>query len=118
MKIAVTYDLASDSVFQHFGKTQNFKIYEIQDGKIISSCVVGNGGFGHHDLCGYLTEMGVDTIILGNRGQGAVDAMNKAGLNQIAGVTGNPDVAVKAFLDGTLKNNPNAMCNHHGPHHG
>ena len=46
MKIAVTYD--NGSVFQHFGKTENFKIFEVENGAIISSEVVGSNGAGHH----------------------------------------------------------------------
>lgn len=75
------------------------------------------GGLGHHDLAAYLKSLGVEILILGNRGQGAVDALNNAGLKQIAGITGNPDDAVKSFLSGTLKGNPDAKCNHHGGHH-
>ena len=116
MKIAATYDIGTNSIFQHFGKTQNFKIYEIEDGKIIKSEVIDNGGFGHHDLAVFLKNIGVEVLILGNRGQGAVDALNNAGIKQFAGITGNPDDAVELFLNGNLKDNPLAMCNHqHGP---
>lgn len=117
MKIAVTYDSISNTIFQHFGKTQNFKLYEIQNRKIISSTVIGNGGFGHHDLATYLKDLGVEILILGNRGQGAIDALNNAGIKQLAGITGDPDEAVNAFLLGTLKDNPDAKCDHHGEHH-
>lgn len=75
------------------------------------------GGFGHNDLAAYLKSLGVEILILGNRGQGAVDALNNAGLKQITGITGNPDDAVKSFLSGILKGNPDAKCNHHGGHH-
>lgn len=117
MIIAATYDSLSNSIFQHFGKTQSFKIYQIEDGKIVSSKVIGNGGFGHHDLATYLRDLNVEVLILGNRGQGAIDALNNAGIRQFAGITGNPDAAVEAFLAGTLKDNPDAKCNHHGEHH-
>ena len=117
MKIAATYDTATNTIFQHFGKTQAFKIYEIENGKIVKSEVIGNGGFGHHDLATYLKKLGVETLILGNRGQGAIDALNNAGIKQLAGITGNPDEAVESFLKGTLKDNPEAKCNHHGEHH-
>lgn len=113
--IAATYDLETDSVFQHFGHTRNFKIYRIRNGKVVDSRIVDNGGFGHHDLASYLKELGVSTLILGNRGQGAIDALNNAGISQIAGVTGNPDEAVESLLKGTLVHNPNAVCSHH--HH-
>lgn len=117
MKIAATYDVNSNSIFQHFGKTQNFKIYEIEEGKVIKTEVIDNGGFGHHDLATYLKNSGVEILILGNRGQGAIDALNNAGIKQLAGITGNPDEAIDAFLQGSLKDNPDAKCNHHGEHH-
>lgn len=117
MKIASTYDTTTNTVFQHFGKTQNFKIYEIENGEVVNSEVINNGGFGHHDLATYLKNLGVEILILGNRGQGAIDALNNAGLKQLAGITGNPDDAIQAYLNGTLKDNPEAKCNHHGEHH-
>lgn len=117
MKIAATYDASTNTIFQHFGKTQTFKLYEIENNSIVKSQVIDNGGFGHHDLATYLKNLGVDILILGNRGQGAIDALNNAGIRQLAGITGNPDEAVTAFLNGTLKDNPDAKCNHHGEHH-
>ena len=62
MKIAATYDKESNTIFQHFGKTQNFKVYEIENGKILSAEVIDNGGFGHHDLATYLKNLGVKTV--------------------------------------------------------
>lgn len=117
MKIASTYNESDNTIFQHFGKTQAFKLYEIEDNKVVKSEVIGNGGFGHHDMAVYLKNLGVEILILGNRGQGAIDALNNAGIKQLAGITGNPDDAVTAFLNGTLKDNPDAKCNHHGEHH-
>lgn len=110
MKIAATYD--NGMIFQHFGKTQFFKIYDIEDGKVVDSKVVDNGGFGHHDLCTYLKGLGVETLILGNRGQGAINALDAAGIKQIAGITGSADEAVSLFLKGKLAHNPNAVCAH------
>lgn len=118
MKIAATFDINTGKVFQHFGRTRNFKLYEVEDGKLLKSEVIDNGGFGHHDLAVYLKNLGVTVLILGNRGQGAIDALNNAGIEQVAGVSGNPDDAVQAFLKGELKHNPDAVCSHHhGEHH-
>jgi len=117
MKIAATYDIVTDSIFQHFGKTQHFKVYTVQDGKVIKTEVIDNGGLSHHDLATYLKSLGIETLILGNRGQGAIDALNNAGITQLAGITGSPDKAVESFLAGSLQDNPNAQCNHHGEHH-
>ena len=75
MKVAVTYEKETGNVFQHFGKTQYFKIYQIEDGKILSSEVIDNGGNGHHAIPPYLKSLGVETLILGNRRQGATQAI-------------------------------------------
>lgn len=117
MKIAATYDKDSGTIFQHFGRTQFFKVYDVEGGKVVDSKVIDNGGFGHHDLATYLKNLGVEILILGNRGQGAIDALNNAGLKQLAGITGDPDKAVESFLAGTLVDNPSAVCAHHHGHH-
>ena len=56
MKVAVTYEKETGNIFQHFGKTQYFKIYQIEDGKILSSEVIDNGGNGHHAIPPYLKK--------------------------------------------------------------
>ena len=117
MKVAVTYEKETGNVFQHFGKTQYFKIYQIEDGKIVSSEVIDNGGNGHHALPPYLKSLGVETLILGNRGQGAVDAITAAGLKELPGITGRADDAAELFAKGELKPNFAAKCDHHGEHH-
>ena len=117
MTIAIAYEKETGNVFQHFGKTQYFKIYEIEGGKILSSTVIDNGGNGHHALPPYLKSLGVETLILGNRGQGAIDAINASGLKEIPGITGSADDAAELFAKGELKGNFDAKCDHHGEHH-
>ena len=116
MKVAVTYEKETGNVFQHFGKTQYFKIYEIQDGKFLSSEVIDNGGNGHHAIPPYLKSFGVETLILGNRGQGAIEAIAARGLKEMPGITGAADEAAELFAKGQLKPNFEAKCNHHGEH--
>ena len=116
MKVAVTYEKETGNVFQHFGKTQYFKIYQIEDGKVISSEVIDNGGNGHHALPPFLKSIGVEVLILGNRGQGAVDAIAASGLKELPGITGSADDAAELFAKGELKPNFDAKCNHHENH--
>ena len=116
MKVAVTYEKETGNVFQHFGKTQYFKIYQIEDGKIISSQVLDNGGNGHHAIPLYLKSLGVETLILGNRGQGAIEAIAASGLKEMPGITGSANEAAELFAIGELKPNFEAKCNHHGEH--
>ena len=112
MKIAVTYQ--NGEIFQHFGHTEQFKIYTVEDGKIISSEVVDTNGSGHGALAGLLSALGIDALICGGIGGGARMALAEAGIELYGGVSGSPDAAV---LDGTLGFDPNVKCDHHD-HHG
>lgn len=111
MKLAVTYN--NGEIFQHFGHTEYFKIYEIQDGKIQESQVVSTNGQGHGALAGFLKEQGVTSLICGGIGGGAKNALTDADILVYGGVSGNADEAAKALLNGTLQFNPNVTCNHH-----
>lgn len=111
MKIAVTYE--NGQVFQHFGHTEFFKIYAVDDGKISSADVIGTNGSGHGALAGFLKEQGVDTLICGGIGGGAQEALREAGIKLYGGVSGNADAAVEALLDGTLGFDPDVKCSHH-----
>ena len=66
MKIAVTYE--EGKVFQHFGHTEHFKFYEVEDGKVTTSQVVDTNGSGHGALAGLLAEHQVDVLICGGIG--------------------------------------------------
>lgn len=111
MKIAVTYD--NGQIFQHFGHTQHFKIYDVENGKIINSEVVGTDGNGHGALAVFLTEHAVEVLICGGIGGGAQMALAQMGIKLYGGVSGAADDAVNAFIAGTLGYNPNVKCDHH-----
>ena len=113
MKIAVTYD--NGDVFQHFGHTEQFKLYQVADGKIASAEVVSAAGSGHGALAGFLKGLGVDTLSCGGIGGGARQALAEAGIDLYPGVTGGADESVAAFLAGRLSYDPDTTCNHH--HH-
>ena len=110
MKIAVTYD--NGNIFQHFGKTEFFKVYEVEDNKVISSEVIGSNGTGHGALAGLLADQGVDVLICGGIGGGAQAALEEAGVELCAGARGDADQAVEAYLKGELVST-GANCDHH-----
>ena len=112
MKIAVTYE--NGNVFQHFGKTENFKVYEVEDDKVVSSEVIGSNGTGHGALAGLLAEQGINVLICGGIGEGAQTALTEAGIEMVAGAQGNTDDVVEAYLKGELVST-GANCDHH--HH-
>ena len=116
MRIAVTYE--NGQIFQHFGRTEQFKLYDIADGKMINEQIVGTNGAGHGALAGFLKSAGVDVLICGGIGGGAQMAMNEAGITLYGGNTGSADEAVASFLADTLTQNSNPTCDHHGHEHG
>ena len=116
MRIAGTY--VNGSIFQHFGHTQQFKVYDVEDGKFVASAVVDTMGSGHGALAGVLSALKADVLICGGIGGGAQMALAAAGVKLYGGVSGNADAAVEAFLAGELAFNPNVKCNHHDHHHG
>ena len=111
MKIAVTYE--NGQIFQHFGHTETFKIYEIEQDKVASSKVIGTNGSGHGALATLLAEEQVSVLICGGIGGGAQMALKEAGIQLFGGVSGDADAAVEALLVGQLYYNPQVTCNHH-----
>ena len=111
MKIAVTYE--NGQIFQHFGHTRQFKIYEVAGDKITGTEVIDTNGNGHGALAGFLMQRGVDTLICGGIGGGAQMALAAAGIRLYGGVSGDADAAVNALLAGSLGYNPNVRCDHH-----
>lgn len=112
MKIAVTYD--NGEVFQHFGKTESFKIYNVEDNTVVSSEIIGSNGTGHGALAGLLAEQGINVLICGGIGGGAQAALTEAGIELCAGAQGNTDQVVEAYLKGELESS-GVNCDHH--HH-
>lgn len=116
MRIAVTYE--NGEVFQHFGHTEAFKIYDVKERKVIKSELAPTFGSGHGALAGFLAEKNVDVLICGGIGGGAQQALAQAGIKLYGGVSGSADEAVAAFLAGSLGYNPDVHCDHHDHEHG
>jgi len=115
MRIAATYE--NGQIFQHFGHTQQFKVYDVEGGKILSSEVIDTNGSGHGALTGVLNALNVDVLICGGIGGGAQMALAAAGIKLYGGVSGEADRAVEALVAGKLDFDPNVHCDHHD-HHG
>lgn len=111
MRIAVCYE--DGMVFQHFGRTERFKLYELEDGAIKSAEVVDTAGAGHGALAGFLKEAGADVLICGGIGGGARMALQEAGIRLYPGAAGEADAAVQAFAAGKLEYDPDTECHHH-----
>ena len=115
MKIAVPYE--NGQIFQHFGHTERFKLYETDNAEIVKSEIIETAGSGHGALAGFLMKHGADTLICGGIGGGAQTALAEAGIRLYGGVSGDADTAVTELLSGKLNYNPDVQCSHH-EHHG
>lgn len=114
MKIAVTFE--DGKVFQHFGHTEYFRIYEVNDKQIVNAQTVATNGSGHGALAAFLVERGVEALICGGIGGGALNALADSGIKVFAGVSGDADARVRELLDGTLVFAAEANCSHHHEH--
>ena len=117
MRIAVTYE--EGKIFQHFGRTEHFKVYDVENGVVVKSEVIDTNGKGHGALAGVLEELQVKTLICGGIGAGARQGLGEVGIEIFGGVLGDADKAVESFLKGTLSFDPDSQCREHqGSSHG
>ncbi|MBR7128115.1 MAG: dinitrogenase iron-molybdenum cofactor biosynthesis protein [Lentisphaeria bacterium] len=114
MKIAVTCE--NHQVFQHFGHTPEFAIFEIEDGKIIDEKIISSGEEGHGALAQVLANEAVDTLICGGIGGGAINALAQANIQVIGGAEGDVREVIEALINGTLEVRSDFHCNHHHDH--
>lgn len=115
MRIAVTYE--DENIFQHFGHTKQFKIYDVENGSVKKSEIISTIGSEHGALAGMLEAMQTDVLICGGIGGGAQTALRESGIRLYGGVSGNADNAIKAFIAGDLDFDPKVHCEHHNHEH-
>ena len=116
MRIAVTYE--NGEIFQHFGHTEQFKLYDAENGEIVAEQIVNTCGQGHGALAGFLQAAQVDALICGGIGGGARMALAEAGIRIFGGVQGSADAAAQALAKNELQFDPDAKCDHHDHEHG
>lgn len=115
MRIAVTYE--NGQVYQHFGHTEQFKLYDIENQQIAKEEIVDTNGNGHGALAGFLANLKADALICGGIGFGAKAALEQIGIKLYAGVSGSADSAVQALLTDSLQYSSDANCDHHNHEH-
>ena len=117
MKIAVSCSGAK--IWSHSGHCENFMIYETEDKQIIKEESVPNPGHKPGFLPNFLADMGVNVIISGGMGGGAVDVFNERGVEVVLGAQGDAKAAVEAYLRGELESTGSICHEHdHGHEHG
>ncbi len=113
IKIAVASE--NEMVTEHFGHCANFNIFEVYNNQIVKSESIPNPGHKPGYLPNFLNDMGINVIISGSMGGGAVDIFNEKGIEVIVGASGNAKAAVEAYLGGALKST-GSVCHEHQHH--
>jgi predicted Fe-Mo cluster-binding NifX family protein len=112
MKIAVASEEKGKLVTGHFGHCEGFAIFETENGGITGKQFVPNPGHRPGFLPNFLNDMGVQVIISGGMGGGAIDIFNEKGIEVIVGASGDAEAAVNGYLQGTLKST-GSVCHEH-----
>ena len=111
MRIAVPYE--NGQIYQHFGHTECFKLYNVEDRQIVSTVLLPAGGSGHEALASLLQTARVTALICGGIGGGARVALMEAGIMLFPGVVGDADQAAQALAEGRLDYDPASTCHAH-----
>lgn len=121
MKIAVASTGAMTT--EHFGHCENFNLFEAENGVITKHESIPNPGHKPGFLPNYLGDLGVNVVISGGMGQGAIDIFNMRNIEVITGATGSAEDCAKRYLAGELQST-GSICHKHehagecGGHHG
>lgn len=113
MKIAVAGE--GKNVTEHFGHCVNFLIYDVENGKITNEESIPNPGHKPGFLPNFLADRGVNVIISGGMGGGAVDIFNERNVEVVVGASGDAKTAVLNYLKGELKTT-GSVCHEHQHH--
>ena len=111
MRIAIPYYMGN--IFQHFGHAPQFKVYELENRQVLMEMVVEVEEKGHDSVAELLRSMDVRAVICGSIGDGAMQALQSAGILFYGGVTGDADAAITALIEGGLKYDPDIKCAEH-----
>lgn len=107
MKFAITY--MGGYVFQHFGQTRQFKVYDTDSGE---SSILDSGEYSHGSLATLLEMKGVQALLCGGIGDGARNMLKNRGIEVYPGQQGDVDEVAKAFMDGKIVQQHKCTCNH------
>ncbi len=112
-RIAAAYD--EGRISRHFGRTEQFKIYDVLDGEVRFVQVIDTNGIGHSALAGFLRAAEVETLICGGIGMGARNALREVGIQLIPGVRLSADEAIEQYLNHSLEYDPDSTCKRADP---
>jgi len=111
MKIAIPIE--NEEVFQHFGHTSVFRIFDVMDDGSRTTEDVSVQVEGHDAVAAWLQEQKVQLVICGGIGDGAVSALRENGILLCSGASGNAEQCLEAFLRYAEQYESGATCPGH-----
>jgi predicted Fe-Mo cluster-binding NifX family protein len=120
MRIAVAK--TGGVIAPHFGHSEGFEIYEVEENKILSTEFITSPEHRHGAMPDFLGQQNINVLIAGGLGQGAVTKLSERGIDVISGISGHPTDAVRKYVEGSLSSS-GVPCsghdhNHDHDHHG
>ena len=116
MKIAVP--TRGNVVDDHFGHCEAYTVFSIDENKkIISSEILPSPqGCGcKSNIAGVLQQKGVNIMLAGNMGGGALNVLNNHGIDVYRGCSGDVRQLTESFLLGKIDDS-GVGCHHHEEH--
>ena len=110
MIVAVTCE--NDKVFSHYGDTREFKLYEIEDNKVLKSWYIESGEYSHHTLATLLHNNNVNVLLCGRIGQPAVITLSLVNIKVYDLNEGLCDDVIKNYLSGNVSFSGGHECHH------
>lgn len=98
MKVLFAIPYEDGKVFEHFGKSKQFKLYEVTTGEILNTEIIDIEGEGHDVVVEALKAKGVNIVLCDSIGQEAMNAISGAGMGVISGVSGETDEVINRFF--------------------
>lgn len=118
MKVALPIE--GDQINQHFGRSQQFLVAEVQDGQIGAQEMIESSELqhNHQGLASLMIAYNVGTVIVGGIGQPARKSLEDNGLSVISGASGSYQEVLRSFAAGTLVDTSvSCQHDHDHPHH-
>lgn len=110
--IRVAVACSQNQVAQHFGHCDTFYLYDFEDGKLVKEDSVPNPGHKPGFLPNYLADNGVNVIVAGGMGGGAIDIFNERKVETVTGAKGDMKTAAVAYMNGSLVST-GSVCHEH-----
>ncbi len=112
MKIAVP--TRGNVVDDHFGHCEMYSVFTINDGKITNTEILPSPqGCGcKSNIASVLREKGVNIMLAGNMGEGAMNVLNMQGIEVVRGCSGDAKAVAEAFINGNIADS-GIGCSHH-----